>query len=85
MLPLLDKDAYVLAYRYRELMLEKPKRWRDNLNPYYANLLANQPDPPRDAKDARSRAIRYAKEHYECFYEPRHIQMIVEILERKEA
>jgi hypothetical protein len=85
MLPLLSKDPYVLAYRYSEVMREKPKRWRDNLNPYYENLLANQPVPPEDATDAKSRAVRYAKEHYECFYELRHVKMILEILNRKEA
>jgi hypothetical protein len=81
----LSKDAYVLAYRYSELMRERPKRWRDRVNPYYENLLANQPDAPQDATDAKSRAIRYAKEHHECFYELRHVKMIVELLDRKEA
>ncbi|KAF2687136.1 hypothetical protein K458DRAFT_296805 [Lentithecium fluviatile CBS 122367] len=85
MLPLLSKDAYVLAYRYRELMLAKPKRLREDCNPYYENLLANLPDPPEDARDARSRSIRYAKEHYESFYEVTHIKMIVEWLDRNET
>jgi len=85
MLPPLSKDAYVLAYRYSEFMREKPKRRRDHVNPYHENLLANQPDPPKDATDAKSRAIRYAKGHYECFYELRHVKMIIEMLDCKGA
>jgi hypothetical protein len=85
MLPPLSKDAYVLAYRYGELLREKPKQWNEYCNPYYENLLANQPDPPKDATDAKARAIRYAKQHYECFYEISHVSMIVEWLDRKES
>jgi hypothetical protein len=85
MLPPLSEDPYVLAYRYRELIYEKPKKWREFYNPYYESLLANQPDPPKKATDSKSRAIRYAKEHYECFYELRHIPIIVEWLDRKES
>jgi hypothetical protein len=79
----LGKDPYALAYKYRELMQEKPKRPKDRFNSYYDNLLANQPYPPDDAMDDRSRAIRYAKEHYESFYEPRHVNLIVQLLNRK--
>jgi len=46
-------------------------------NEYYQNLLANQPDPDLDATDDRSRAIRYAKEHLECYYEIRDIARII--------
>lgn len=51
------------------------------LNQYYENLLANQPEPDLDATDDRSRAIRYAKEHFECYYEIRDIARIVGWLE----
>ncbi|KAF2644746.1 hypothetical protein P280DRAFT_535344 [Massarina eburnea CBS 473.64] len=80
-----SKDPYALAYRYRELMKEKPKRVGERNNTYYENLLANQPDPADDDMDARSRAIRYAKEHYECFYEYKHLNVIVEYLDKKAA
>ena len=50
---------------------------RQYFNNYYENLLANQPEPDPDATDDRSRAIRYAKEHYECYYEIRDIARIV--------
>ena len=50
---------------------------RQDFNKYYENLLANQPAPEPDAADDRSRAIRYAKEHYECYYEVRDIARIV--------
>lgn len=46
-------------------------------NGYYQNLLANQPEPDLDATDDRSRAIRYAKEHVECYYEIRDIARIM--------
>ncbi|CAI6340501.1 unnamed protein product [Periconia digitata] len=82
-LPPLSRDPYALAYRYHEFMLERPMRHREELNPYYLNLLANQPDPPAKAMDPRSRAIRYAKEHYESFYEISHIDLIVQFLDRK--
>ena len=38
---------------------------RQFVNRYYENLLANQPEPDLEATDKRSRAIRYAKEHFE--------------------
>ena len=47
------------------------------LNQYYQNLLANQPEPDLDATDDRSRAIRYAKEHFESSYEIRDIARII--------
>ncbi|KAF2244082.1 hypothetical protein BU26DRAFT_93130 [Trematosphaeria pertusa] len=84
-LPPLSKDPYVLAYRYREYMAQKPRRPRESNNAYHETLLANQPDPARDATDARSRAIRYAKEHHECYYEIKHINMIVQMLDDREA
>jgi hypothetical protein len=66
-------------------MIEHPRRKRENLNPYYEKLLANQPDPDKDATDDRSRAIRYAKEHYECYYEIRDIKRIVQWLDNAHA
>jgi|TARA_R110002003_G_scaffold55_5_gene4969 hypothetical protein len=81
----LRKDPYVLAYRYWDYMIEHPRRKRENLNPYYEKLLANQPDPDKDATDDRSRAIRYAKEHYECYYEIRDIKRIVQWLDNAHA
>lgn len=75
--PTLQKDPYVLAYRYAEYMKEYPPRSRQGLNQYYQKLLANQPDPDKDATDSHSRAIRYAKEHHECFYELRDVSRIV--------
>jgi hypothetical protein len=78
----LSTDLYVLAHRYWDYMLEHPRRRRENLNPYYENLLANQPDPDRGATDGRSRAIRYAKEHYECFYEIRDVERIIQWLDK---
>ena len=76
-LPPLRRDLYVLAYRYWDYMTENPRRRRERCNPYYENLLANQPDPDVDATDDRSRAIRYAKKHYECFYEIRDVERII--------
>jgi hypothetical protein len=81
--PPLRTDPYVLAYRYWEYISKHPSRKRENLNTYYEKLLANQPDPEPGATDERSRAIRYAKEHYECFYEIHDIKRIVEWLEKK--
>ncbi|KAF2133600.1 hypothetical protein P153DRAFT_363764 [Dothidotthia symphoricarpi CBS 119687] len=80
--PPLLQDPYALAYRYTEYMNQYPRRRREKCNPYYEKLLANQPDPKPEATDDRSRAIRYAKEHYECFYEIRDIRRIVVWLER---
>lgn len=57
---------------------------RQYFNKYYENLLANQPMPGRDATDDRSRAIRHAKEHYECYYEIRDIARIVGWLDEAE-
>ncbi|EUC29689.1 hypothetical protein COCCADRAFT_39976 [Bipolaris zeicola 26-R-13] len=74
---LLQEDPYALAHRYREYMIEHPRRFLEYCNPYYEKLLANQPDPAADATDDYSRAIRYAKEHYECFYEIRDIWRII--------
>jgi hypothetical protein len=51
------------------------------INEYYQNLLANQPEPDLDATDNRSRAIRYAKEHFECYYEIRDVARIVRWLD----
>jgi hypothetical protein len=77
----LSEDPYVLAHRYWDYMREHPRRFRERLNPYYEKLLANQPDTDRDATDPRSRAIRYAKRHYECFYEIRDIERIIQWLD----
>ncbi|EMD60763.1 hypothetical protein COCSADRAFT_344809 [Bipolaris sorokiniana ND90Pr] len=76
----LDKDPYALAHRYREYMTEHPRRFLEYCNPYYERLLANQPDPAADATDDHSRAIPYAKVHYECFYEIRDIRRIITLL-----
>ncbi|KAF2632397.1 hypothetical protein BU25DRAFT_319876, partial [Macroventuria anomochaeta] len=77
----LRQDPYSLAYCYRDYMEKHPMRRRlgdrQYFNNYYENLLANQPEPDPDATDDRSRAIRYAKEHYECYYEIRDIARIV--------
>jgi hypothetical protein len=83
--PPLRTDPYVLAYRYWEYMEQHPRRMRERLNPYYENLLANQPDPDPDATDDRSRAVRYAKEHYESFYEIRDIKRIIQWLDESSA
>lgn len=85
------KDPYILAYQYRQFMEESDRRrsvgpaWRERANPYYDNLLANQDGPSADATDDLSRAIRYAKEHYECFYEKSQVAMIVDILDKQNA
>jgi hypothetical protein len=77
----LHTDPYVLAYRYWDYIIEHPRRNRENLNSYYEKLLANQPAPDPKDMDERSRAIRYAKEHHECFYEVRDIKRIIEWLD----
>ncbi|KAF2712378.1 hypothetical protein K504DRAFT_531487 [Pleomassaria siparia CBS 279.74] len=81
--PPLDKDPHVLAYRYREYMQKYPpsKAHGERPNPYFESLLANQDDPPEYATDPRSRAIRYSKLHYECYYQKKDIAMIVDLLE----
>jgi hypothetical protein len=76
----LRQDPYVLAHRYREFMVEHPRRFLEKCNPYYEKLLANLPNPDADATDNRSRAIRYAKKHYECYYEIRDVRRIVQWL-----
>jgi hypothetical protein len=78
-----EDHQYVLAYRYWDYMTEHPRLKRDRFNPYYEKLLANQPGPDPDATDDRSRAIRYAKEHYESFYEIRDIKRIVQWLDKE--
>jgi hypothetical protein len=77
----LRQDSYVLAYRFQEYLRKKPIRRGEKPNPYYESLLANQPEPDPDDQDAHARAIRYAKEHYECYYEARHIPFIIQTLE----
>ncbi|EDU51126.1 hypothetical protein Ptr902_12800 [Pyrenophora tritici-repentis] len=76
-LPPLDKDPYALAYRYNEYMEQYPLHFLQHRNPYYKKLLANLPDPRPDAMADRSRAIRYAKDHYEGLYELKDIRRIV--------
>ncbi|KAF1948024.1 hypothetical protein EJ02DRAFT_429764 [Clathrospora elynae] len=76
-LPPLREDPYALAYRYWDYMVKPPRRFRENCNPYYEKLLANQPEPAPDATDDRSRIIRHAKQHYECFYEIKDISRII--------
>ena len=83
--PALRTDPYVLAYRYWEYITENPRRKRENINPYYEKLLANQPEPEEDDQGDRARAIRYAKEHFECFYEIRDIKRIVQWLDDARA
>jgi hypothetical protein len=83
--PPLRTDPYVLAYRYHEYMSKYPTHRRENPNTYYTRLLANQPDPDLNATDDRSRAICYAKKHYECFYELRDIKRVVEWLNKEDA
>ncbi|KAH9877629.1 hypothetical protein IAQ61_002997 [Plenodomus lingam] len=80
-LPPLQKDPYVLAYRYWEYMTINPRRQRERCNPYYEQLLANQPDPKKGATDDLSRAISYARAHHECFYELRDVSRIIRWLE----
>lgn len=77
------QDPYALAYRYKEYMEEKPKRFTERLNLSYENLLANQREPPENAMDGTSRAIRYAKEHYKCFYEKKDVKMSMELFRRR--
>jgi hypothetical protein len=48
-------------------------------------LLANEREPDANAMDDRSRAIRYAKEHHECFYEIRDISRIISWLPAEES
>jgi hypothetical protein len=79
----LRTDPYNLANRYREYIRKHPLHKRDDRNTYYDKLLANCLDPRPDATDDKSRAIRYAKEHYECFYEIRDISRIVEWLKNE--
>jgi hypothetical protein len=85
------KDPYVLAYRYRQFMDESARRrclgpvWRELANPYYENLLANQDEPPADATDDLSRAIRYAKKHHECFHDKSQVDLIIGILDKQNA
>ena len=62
-------------------MKENPRRKREKCNSYYEKLLANQPQPEEGETDDRARAIRYAKEHYECFYEVRDIERIIQWLD----
>jgi hypothetical protein len=82
------QDPYILAYRYRDYMEKHPMRKslgdKQRLNQYYQNLLANQPEPDPDATDDRSRAIRYAKEHLECYYEVRNVARIIGWLDEAE-
>ena len=83
--PLLSliEDPYVLAYRYAEYMKKYPlsKANGERRNPYFESLLANQDDPPESDNDPQSRAIRYAKQHYECYYQKKDIPMIVQMLD----
>ena len=83
----LGLDSYVLAYRYHEYMKRRPlsKDDGEKSNPYYENLLANQPMPDPSADDPRSCATRYAKEHHESFYEMKDINMVVQMLDRRAA
>ncbi|KAF1921248.1 hypothetical protein BDU57DRAFT_410237, partial [Ampelomyces quisqualis] len=81
----LATDPYVLAYRYWDYMKEHPRRRREDLNPYWSNLLANQPDPHPEATNGTARAIRYAKEHYECFYEKSDVGRILQWLDKAAA
>jgi hypothetical protein len=76
-LPPPHKDPYALAYRYWDYMTDSPIRFLVKGNPYYEKLLANQPESTADAMDDRSRAIRYAKKHYECYYETKDISRII--------
>lgn len=76
----LRSDSYALAYRYWDYIRDHPRQKRERLNPYYENLLANQSEADKEDKDDHSRAIRYAKEHYKCFYEVRDIKRIIQWL-----
>ena len=75
----LRKDLHVLAYRYDACMAQHPpsKANGEYNNPYFESLLANKDVPPKSATDPRSRAIRYAKQHYECYYSKNGIAVIV--------
>lgn len=77
----LRQDPYSLAYRYVEYMrtyrMQQRLGDRQDFNTYYEKLFANQPEPNPDATDDCSRAIRYAKDHYECYYQIRDIARIV--------
>ncbi|KAJ4305399.1 hypothetical protein N0V90_000930 [Kalmusia sp. IMI 367209] len=77
------KEPYVLAHKYREYMKERPIRRGEVANPYYERLLANHEDPPKEADDRLSRAIRYAKEHFECYYEIDHVDKIIMYLDKR--
>jgi hypothetical protein len=81
----LRKDPYALAHRYWDFMAENPRRHLEYCNPYYMKLLANEREPDANAMDDRSRAIRYAKEHHECFYEIRDISRIISWLPAEES
>lgn len=81
----LRTDPYILAYRYWDYVKEHPRRKTEKLNFYYERLLANQPSPDPEATDDRSREIRYAKEHYESFYEVHDIQRIIEWLDEDDT
>jgi hypothetical protein len=81
----LGKDPYALAYRYWEYMTEYQKRQSERKNPYDEKLLANQPDPEPDATDDRSRAVLYAEDHYESFYEVRDTKLIIQWLNEANA
>lgn len=74
-------DPYLLAHEYWNYINDKPRRRGEHWNAYYEKILANQPEPERDATDDRSRAIRYAKEHHECFYEIRDVKRIIQWLD----
>ncbi|KAF2852807.1 hypothetical protein T440DRAFT_466383 [Plenodomus tracheiphilus IPT5] len=80
-IPPLQKDPYIVAYRYWEYVAKNPGRPRELCNQYYERLLANQQDPKAEATDDKSRAIRYAKAHYECYYELRDISRIIRWLD----
>lgn len=57
---------------------------KEDFNEYYQNLLANQPEPDHHATDDRARAIRYAKDHFECYYEVKDIAHIIGLLNKTE-
>lgn len=65
------QDPYILAHRYRDCMKDHPIRKsygnKHCFNEYCQNLLANQLEPDLNATDDRSRTIRYAEEHFECY------------------
>jgi hypothetical protein len=80
----LRNDPYALAHRYWDYLEQHPRRKLERINPYYENLLANRPNPDPDAKDDLSRAVRYAKEHYECYYEVGDVSRIIQWLPAEE-